>query len=168
MLHEAHDIDRESHGYQPVSGPIRVLRELFGWSNSSSNNDIVSSSKGGASRISKQMWRWGVVLLFLFAMAVVGVMELSRIGGSHEESTRFLHHRSRHPEMLSLKEEEEEVNLTSLRMSMRKKSQHMVCQVVEVYNLSFTSLFFLLFYNIWYILLCVCMNCVVCVVCNTP
>ena len=62
-LYQADDDDSESHEYQPVHGSIRVLRALFCRKNN-------SNVKGA--RISRQMWRKGVILFLFFALAIFG------------------------------------------------------------------------------------------------
>ncbi|ONK62005.1 uncharacterized protein A4U43_C08F35820 [Asparagus officinalis] len=114
------DDDVESHEYQPIRGSLRVLRALFCRKNAGTN------SKG--SKISKGMWWRGVMLSFFFVMAVVGVLKISQIGGSIGERASFLQQMRSHDDVLRLKEEDE-VNLTSLRMSIRKKSQKMIPEI---------------------------------------
>lgn len=81
-----------------------------------------SNVKGA--RISRQMWRKGVILFLFFALAIFGALMMSQIGGGNGERTSLLHLMAGQNEMLSLKEEE--VNLTNLRLSIRRKSQHLV------------------------------------------
>lgn len=65
------------------------------------------------------------MLFMFFVLAFIGVIKISEIGGGITDRASLLRQLGRSSEMLVLKEEE--VNLTSLRMSIQKRSQHSVC-----------------------------------------